>query len=74
MLDVENSETKGMIIRGVKGRSSFCDFPNVDMIRSFNLDSMHNGILGVAEQMWILLKTRMTPLERKHINDLLMSI
>lgn len=43
--DVNKAILKGATHRGVKGPSSFSDFINIDMIRSFSRDSMHGGIL-----------------------------
>lgn len=74
MEDVEKTESLGKTVRGVKGRSSFCDFPNIDMVYSFNLDFMHNGILGVAEQIWLLIKAKISASERRSLDNLLTRI
>ncbi|XP_051170591.1 uncharacterized protein LOC127287612 [Leptopilina boulardi] len=71
MSDVYLCEKNGKAENGVKGRSSFCSFPNVDMARSFSLDFMHNGVLGVAEQMWKLMKKNLTPVQRSSVEHLL---
>ncbi|XP_043465742.1 uncharacterized protein LOC122500736 [Leptopilina heterotoma] len=74
MEDVEKMESLGKTVRGVKGRSSFCNFPNIDMVYSFNLDFMHNGILGVAEQIWLLIKAKISASERRSLDNLLIRI
>lgn len=74
MMDVQKAETEGKIVRGVKGRSSFCDFLTIDMVFSFILDYMHNGILGAAEQIWHLIKTNILASERRSLDNLITHI
>lgn len=71
MEDVLHAKLKKSSVRGVKGRSSFCDFTTIDMIWSFVLNAMHNAILGVVVQLWVKL---ITPLQRREIDDLLQKL
>lgn len=74
MADVRAVEAKGSSVNGVKGRSAFCDFPNIDMVKSFSLDGMHNGIIGCSDQMWELMSLALTKTQRRDLDNLLMKI
>ncbi|XP_051176342.1 uncharacterized protein LOC127291318 isoform X3 [Leptopilina boulardi] len=74
MNDVKLAEKEGKVVNGVKGRSSFCNFPNVDMVLSFSLDFMHNGVLGITEQMWDLMRSKLTKAQRADVDSLLTKI
>lgn len=74
MNDVSEANLKGTIYRGVKGPSSFSDFINIGMIRSFPRDSMHGDVLGITEQMWDLMRIRMPPLSRVKLDSMLLQI
>lgn len=65
---------KKSFVRGIKGRSAFCELTTLDMIWSFVLDSMYNGILGVTVQLWDLWLKLLTPSQRRLIDDLLLLI
>ena len=74
MMDVLHAEEKKSFVRGVKGRSAFCDIRTLDLVWSFVLDAMHNGILGVTVQLWKLWFKLLTRLQRKEIDDILLLI
>ena len=74
MLDVNNAVEHGSFVRGVKGPSAFCNLNTLDMVWSFVLDAMHNGVLGVTVQLWELWFKLLTPLQRRQIDDLLLLI
>lgn len=74
MKDVLLAEEKEFFVRGVKGRSAFCKVTTLDMVWSFVLDSMHNGVLGVTVQLWDLWLKLLTPSLRRQIDDLLLLI
>lgn len=74
MADVQFILTNGRHIPGVKGESAFF-LIDINMVWGFPIDYMHNAILGVTEQDWILFKILyLLPAHRKEIDDLLMSI
>lgn len=74
MQDILFAEEKKSFVRGVKGRSAFCKLTTLDMVWSFVLDSMHNGVLGVTVQLWDLWFKLLTPSQRRLIDDLLLLI
>lgn len=74
MKDVSMVEQNGKNFNGVKGRSSFCDFPNVDMVKSFTLDAMHNDVLGITEQIWDLMRPQLTVSQRNEMDLMLLKI
>lgn len=74
MKDALLAEEKKHFVRGVKGRSAFCKLTTLDMVWSFALDPMHNGILGVTVQLWDLWFKLLTPSQRRLIDDLLLLI
>ncbi|XP_051157257.1 uncharacterized protein LOC127279133 [Leptopilina boulardi] len=73
--DVQYVKDYGTHYRGVKGESAFCHTPNLDMVRGFPLDYLHNSLLGVTEQLWnIWNKNVFSPEDRKNIDEEILRI
>lgn len=71
---VEMAELYNKNHRGVKDRSYFCNFINIDMVKSFSIEPMHNGVLGVADQMWNLMRPKLSPSSRTNVDSMLLQI
>ncbi|XP_043469392.1 uncharacterized protein LOC122503051 [Leptopilina heterotoma] len=74
MKNVFMVEKNGKPVNDVKGRSSFCDYPNVDMVKSFTLDAMHNDVLGITEQIWDLMRPKLSVFQRNEMDTMLIKI